>query len=857
MRFAELWTIARRDLNGRFRGLRLLFICLFLGVATLAAIGSLTTAITQELTDRGQEILGGDIEVQLSQRLINDDERAAIAQMGAMSETIRMRAMAQLPKETLAQRRAANAANDNGTDIGSERVLAELKGVDDAYPLYGQLVLADGKTVGAPKTADEIYVGEGLVDRLNLKIGDNLRFGTAQFVISGIVAEEPDRIGEGFTLGPVALVSLDGLERTGLVQPGSLYEAKYRIRTASGADLEAMTDRLENAFPIAGFEIKDRNEGAPGTTRFIERLGQFLGLVGLTALLVAGIGVGNGVASYLAGKRSAIATLKVLGARSRDITSIYLMQIAVVGLAAIAAGVLLGAFVPSIIIGLAGDILPVRPGFALFPLPLLAAAAYGLLIAIIFAVPPLARARHIPAAGLFRGLVDAGRGAGWRIYLVSALAFAGIFALVMVTARDPLFSAGFLATSVVILLILAGLGWLIRFTARKLPRVRQPLVRLAIAGLHRPGAQTGALVVALGLGLTLFVILAAIQTSLSGEITRSVPERAPNLFALDIPVAQEDTLRRRVAEIDAKAEVNTVPALRGSITGYGDIRVADLEELPEGAWFLNGDRGLTYSQDLPQGSEVLEGEWWAQDYDGKPLVSIDMQMAETLDLDIGDALTVSLLGREITAEIASFRQINWETLGFNYIMVFSPNTLADAPHSLAATISLSETGNSQLERQISGIILELFPSATVVEVSEIITEVRTILSQMAAAISIAASITILSGLAVLIGAIAAARQSRIYDSVILKTLGATRRQILLVQAMEYGLLALVLAGVAMGLGLLASWYVMTQIFEFGFVPDWTIVLATLFGGAGLTLVIGLVGSWPVLSAKPAQALRHL
>lgn len=854
MRFAELWTIARRDLNGRFRGLRLLFICLFLGVATLAAIGSLTTAITQELTDRGQEILGGDIEVQLSQRLINDEERAAIAKLGKVSDTIRMRAMAQLPQETLAQRRAGSADGD----VGSERVLAELKGVDDAYPLYGQLVLANGKTVSAPRSADAIYVGEGLVDRLKLKIGDSLRFGTAEFTISGILAEEPDRIGEGFTLGPVALVSLDGLNRTGLVQPGSLYEAKYRIRTNTGADLEALTSQLESDFPIAGFEIKDRDQGAPGTTRFIERLGQFLGLVGLTALLVAGIGVGNGVASYLAGKRSAIATLKVLGARSRDITSIYLMQIAVVGLAAIAAGVLLGAFVPSIIIGLAGDILPVRPGFAIFPLPLLASALYGLLIAIIFAVPPLARARHIPAAGLFRGLVDAGRGAGWRIYLVSVLAFAGIFALVMITARDPLFSAGFLATSCAILLILAGLGWLIRFTARKLPRVRQPLVRLAVAGLHRPGAQTGALVVALGLGLTLFVILAAIQTSLSSEITRSVPERAPNLFALDIPVAEEQTLRSRIAAIDPQAEVNTVPALRGAITGYGDIRVADLEELPEGAWFLNGDRGLTYSQDLPQGSEVLEGKWWPQDYDGKPLVSIDIQMAETLGLAVGDELTVSLLGREITATIASFRQINWETLGFNYIMVFSPNTLADAPHSLAATVSLPETaGSTKVEREISGLILELFPSATVVEVSEIITEVRTILQQMAAAISIAASITILSGLAVLIGAIAAARQSRIYDSVILKTLGATRRQILLVQAMEYGLLALVLAGVAMGLGLLASWYVMTQVFEFGFVPDWTIVLMTLFGGAGLTLVIGLVGSWPVLSAKPAQALRHL
>ncbi|WP_373488722.1 ABC transporter permease, partial [Blastomonas sp.] len=382
--------------------------------------------------------------------------------------------------------------------------------------------------------------------------------------------------------------------------------------------------------------------------------------------------------------------------------------------------------------------------------------------------------------------------------------------------------------------------------------------RLALANLHRPGAQTGQLVVALGLGLTLFVILAAIQTSLTNEITRTVPKEAPNLFVLDVPVASEAQFRSVVEAAAPGAAVNTVPALRGTITGYKNIRVAQLEAIPDNAWVLRGERGLTYSATLPEGSELIKGTWWPQDYEGPPLVSIDREMANTLNLDVGDTLTVSLLGREFTAEVASLRQINWDTMGFNYVMVFSPNTLREAPHNLAGTVSLEGMTNADVrERAVSKAVLAAFASASVIEVRDVIGQVTVILSQIATAIAAAGSIAILSGIAVLIGAIAASRQARIYDSVILKTLGATRRQILSAQALEYGLLAVLLAVVALGLGLIAAWYVITQIFSFGWQPDWAVVLMTLGAGAALTLGLGLAGSLPVLAARPAQALRQL
>lgn len=829
------WAFARRDLNASFRGLRLLFVCLFLGVATLAAIGSLTAAITDELSSRGQVILGGDLEISMTQRQATAPEAAALRAAGTLSETIRLRAMARSPQ----------APADNA-------ILTELKAVDGAYPLYGALTLAGGAPAPALRP-DQILIAPALAERLSVGPGDALRYGTADFRIAGIVGDEPDRIGEGFTLGPVALVSMEGMGRTGLVQPGSLYTTRYRLRLPAAASPQAVTDRLKADFPAASWAFKDRDRAAPGASRFFERMGQFLSLIGLAALIIAGIGVGNGVSSYLGRKSDGIATLKVLGATSADIARVYFLQIGLVAVIAVAAGLAVGALLPILGIWLAADLLPIRPGFALYPLPLATSAAYGLLIALMFVLPPLGRARRLPVATLFRGGIEPGRRLDKRTLALSALAGAAVFALAVWTSRDPIFAAFVLAAVAAIVLILLGIGVTVKAVARRLPRARRPLVRLAIASLYRPGAQTVPLVIALGLALTLFVTLAAIQTSLTAEIERTVPKRAPNQFVLDIPATERARFESLVRGAAPDAALNIVPALRGTITAYGGQRVADLAELPEGAWFLRGERGVTYSPVPPPGSAVVEGRWWPADYRGPPLVSLDREAARVMNVGVGDTLTVSVLGREIEARIASLREIHWDTMGFNYILVFSPSALEGAPHSLSATITM----DTRHEAAVSRALLGAFPSVSIIATGEIISQVGTIMGQMSTAIMMAASVAILAGIAVLIGAIAAARQERSYDSVILKTLGATRWQILGAQALEYALLALILSAVSLGLGLTAAWFVIVKIFEFGWQPDWAVVLGTLGGGGALTLGIGLLGSLPLLSVRPATALRSL
>ena len=416
-----------------------------------------------------------------------------------------------------------------------------------------------------------------------------------------------------------------------------------------------------------------------------------------------------------------------------------------------------------------------------------------------------------------------------------------------------MFAASFIGSVLGLLAFLAGLGWLIRRIAAALPRPRAPLARLALAGLHRPGAQTGRLVVALGLGLTLFATLATIQTSLNSAIENTIPKRAPSFFALDIPKDEEARFRSSVSAIAPNAEVVTVPTLRGPVVALNDLRVADMKDIPEEAWFLRGDRGLTFARTIPEGSRITEGQWWPANYAGPPLVSIDERAAKATGLKLGDRLTISVLGVEIEAKIASFREINWDTLGFNFVLVFSPGTLEAAPYTLAATIGTATKSEGAISRAVSN----GFPSVSMIRVKDVVTQVGDLMRQLGSAIAVAASVAVLAGIAVLMGAVAAARRSRSYDAVLLKLLGATRFQVLTTQAIEYAILATILSLVALAIGSVAGWYVVTGIFELEWAPDWAIVIGTIAAGGVGTLVLALIGTLPVLSARPSAALRAL
>ncbi|WP_421839201.1 ABC transporter permease [Novosphingobium sp.] len=850
-RWSLAWRLARRGLDWRFRGLRLLIVCLVLGTAALSAIGTLTGGIGRELAARGQSMLGGDLELTLAGREAAPAELEAMRGLGTVSQGVRLQAMA----------RRAESADD--------AVPVELKAVDARWPLYGAFTVEGGRRAGAPQGMTA-WIDPGVGDRLGVKAGDRLKIGQAELIIGGVIAGEPDRLSEGFALGPTVIVSEEALAASGLVQVGSMARWKYRLRLPQKADPAALSDAFKARFASSGFQVRTRDKASPGLDRFVERMGQFLVLVALAALGIAGIGIAGGVSSYLEARRASIATLKILGADAGDIVRIYLLQIAAAALAAIALGLLLGVGITPLLARALEGLLPIPPGFTADAGALAVAGAYGLLIALTFAAPPLLDARRVPAMALLRARV-APLGRGWRVplwVLPVGVGLSGIAALAVLTSPQPWLAAGFLGGAAAVFALLALIGRGLSWVAARLPRPKRPLLRMALGNLHRPGAQTSALVVALGFALAAFVMLAAVQTSIDANIAKRVPQRAPDYFVLDVPRgAGAETFKALVRREAPGAAVRMLPSMRGAVLAYGPegamTEVTALKAIPEDSWLLRGDRGLTYAEDIPQGNVLSAGRWWPKDYKGEPLVSVDEDQAKAIGLKVGDRLRISLLGTEREARVASLRRIDWSSFGFNYALVFSPNALEDAPHTFAATITLGGHGGAAPEKRqavrraiLSGLVKAL-PESSVIEVGPVLGQARTLLGQVGTAIFAAASVAVLAGLAVLAGAIAVARAARQYDSVILRVLGASRGQLLALLAAEYALLSAVLALVALVLGGGTAWLVIVELFEFDWAPDWGRVLGVLAGGVALVMVLAVAGSLSVLRTRPAEALRAL
>ena len=828
--------IALREVRGGLGALRLLFICLLLGVLAMAGVGSLATAIGKGLQEQGQSILGADVEARLTQRGPTPDEVATLDGFGgSRSDNIKMRAMVR---------------GETGAAAGRQ-LLAELKAVDGRWPVYGAADVAGGGGNAAVQAAlgRGAVVAQDLATQMGLKVGDEVGIGEARMPVAAILTLEPDKAGEGFTFGPSVLISMERLAETALVQPGSLYRHHVKLKLPPGADAVAVREAIEKAHPDAGWRLADSKDGAPGVRRFVERLGQFLTLVSLTALAVAGVGVGDGVRSYLDRKAGTIATLKALGGSSSLVLKAYLLLVGGVALAAAMLGALLGAAVPWVVVQVAGDALPVPPALGLHWAPMLTAIAFGLLVALAFAVPPLARAGALPAQRIFRGSVEAWPWPSVRALAVALGAGAVVAALAVWQADERIFAAGFLGGAAAVLLLLFGAGTLVRRGAARLPRPRKVLPRLALSNLHRPGAMTRQLVVALGLGLSLFATLAFIETSFNAELRKTVPDKAPGFFLLDLPKEDEPRFR---ATLPAGSEVTMVPSLRGPVTAVNGVPASELKDVPEGSYVLRGDRGLTWAAEVPKGNRIVAGKWWPRDYAGPPLVSMDAEQAALLGLKVGDSITVSVLGVEITATIASLREVDWDSMGFNFVLVYDPATLRDAPYSWMATVTPPEAA----EAGFTGTVSRAFPTVSVVKVKDVLDEVGDLVRQMGIAVRAAASVAILAGIAVLVGALASQARARIRDNVILKTLGATRRQLMTAAGLEYAGLGLLVSGIALLLGGIAGWIVVTQVLKFVWAPDWGVALATVLAGAAVTLVLGLAGAWAALGAKVAGVLRE-
>tara|TARA_R100001126_G_C4877884_1_gene177224 strand:- start:33 stop:2285 length:2253 start_codon:yes stop_codon:yes gene_type:complete len=740
-----------------------------------------------------------------------------------------------------------------------QRRLVELKAVDDVYPLFGEMELADGIAFdGALSKKDGVWGGvaeAGLLERLKITVGDTVRLGDINIQVRGVIATEPDKAVGFFNFGPRLMVSMDALAETGLVQPGSLINYYYALDLNDAETPKVFRDRLDAQFEDAGWRVRDVSDANPGLRRFIERLTLFLTLVGLSALLVGGIGVANAVRSHIESKTSVIATLKSIGASHGLVLRIYFLQILMLSLVGIGIGLLIGAVTPAIIAPLLAGRLPIDVTLGPALPSLLIATAFGVLTTLVFAMPSLLRAREIPAARLFRasaGLMN-GSALSKRDLPYVGVPLILLLLLTVFTATDREIAIGFIAGSLLAIAVFAAAGKAIVSLSKRMTGGRNAFSRLALANLHRPGASTVPIALSLGLGLTLLVTISGIEGNLDHEISENLPDSAPAFFFLDIRPDQMDQFKTQLLEKDNVSDIEQTPMLRGRVVAIDGVDANDVGP-GDDRWFLRGDRGLTFAASPPPETQIVRGEWWPADYDdgAKPLVSISRDIGEAFALEPGDTLTVNVLGRDITAEIANWREIEWQSLRMNFAMVFSPGLIDKAPYSLIATAHMPRDMEEPVDRMIG----MDFPNVSAIRVREALEAANAILAGIGTALNATSSIAIVAGVLVLAGAVAAGRRKRIYDAVVLKTLGATRGNILYAYALEYGILGLATGVIAALFGSLAAWSVLVLIME----ASWTFLPMTIFGpiaiGLAATLSAGFIGTWQALRSPAAPLLRN-
>jgi putative ABC transport system permease protein len=829
--------LARRELRGGLKGLRIFLACLVLGVATIAAIGSLAASVTAGIAAGARALLGGDVEARLLYRPADAAERAFLATSGRLSEVATMQAMAR--------------SRDDRTQS-----LVSLEAVGPAYPLYGRVALTPRQDLAAALARRDGRFGAAvdpvLLKRLGIAIGGRIAIGAARFTVRAAIRRQPDATPGGLVFGPPVLISREGLKAAGLLRPGALVTYRYRLKLPAGADAAMWAKAARARFPAAGWRIRTAAEAAPGLRHLIARVAMFLSLIGLSALLVGGVGIGNAVGFYLAGKTTTIATLKCLGAENRLVLAVYALQILGLALAAIAAALVLGTLVPWVAAPLLGGLLPAAIRLGVYPLPLARAALYGLLTTGVFALWPLAGIGGAEAGALFRDRIARARRRrpAWA-FAASGLAAAGLAGLAIAGTDNRTVALWFLAGAAAALVLFRlageGLAWLVRH----LPRPRRPVLRLALANLGGPGAATAEIVLSLGLGLTLFVAVALVEGNLGREIAARLPARAPAFFFIDIGPAQLAPFEKLVRAMP-KARLDEVPMLRGRITRLNGVAVDKVKVAPGARWALDSDRGLTYSATLPKGSRLVAGRWWPRDYKGPPLVSFDADLARGMGLKVGDTLTVNLLGRDITARIASLRRIDWQRLGINFVLVFAPGALDRAPQTHLAAVTLPRQEEETLLRRVT----RAFPNVSAIPVREALRAVGRVVAGIGEAVRIAALVTLFAGVLVLGGALAAGHHRRVTEAVVLKVLGATRATIAGVFLIEHGLLGLLAALVAGAFGTLAAYLLVARVMGFAWVFLPAPLFATLALATAITLALGFAGTWRALAATAAAHLRN-
>ncbi|MCQ8278001.1 ABC transporter permease [Acetobacteraceae bacterium KSS8] len=841
--------------TGLLRGMGVVLCCLALGVAAIGAIGGLRDAIQDGVSEQRRAILGGDLAIETTSALPPELAAFLRRQGDRVSDTVRMRTMLYGP--------------------GKSRMLVQLSAVDAAYPLVGEATVQGGEALqralasgsGMPVIAADPVV----MERLAAHPGDLVRLGRAQFRLAASLDKVPDAAGLG-ALAPGVFIRRDALDRTGLAVPGALLTGAVRavLPAARGPETDAIrlararaqAASIDRAFPGTGWRIRDIEDAAPAITRAVDQVAAFMSLIALAALLLGGMGVAAGVQRWLDGRVRTVAILRTLGGTPRFAAAVVGTQVAALCLLGIVAGAVSGLIVPPVAVALGRDLLPVAPRAGVRVTPVLLASLFGIVVALLFALLPMARAISVPPSVLFRGpagIAPPDRRRRLRVTALSAALVACLVLLAVLASPDRRLAIGFCLVAAVVLLLfrLAGAG-LVRLV-RVLPRPRAGRgvlrvgIRLGLASLGRAAGPATRLLLGFGAGLTVLATIALAEGDLRASLLDQLPSHAPSFYFIDIQPNEMDRFRALVASQPGAGAVHALPSLRTRVVAVNGVPADQVRAEPGTGWALQGDHGLTIAARPPAGTALAEGRWWSADYDGPPLISLDARLASGWHLGVGGTLRLNVLGRDIDFRVANLRDVAWRSLQLNFAFVASPGLLSAAPHTMVATVETSAA--PAVDARILGAVTDALPGVTGIRVADILQQIGGIVGKLALALAAVGLVALLSGALVLAASLAATQEQRTREAAILRALGATAAQLRAAWLVEFAVLGLVAGLCAGAIGAVLSLLLMRAVLHapFVFLPGLLSLVA--FCAILLMLSAGFLATRRSLSASPAVLLR--
>jgi putative ABC transport system permease protein len=836
-----------RELRGASGKILFFMACLAVGVAAVVAVAGLSNGIDRGLRREARQLLAADLSV-----------RAEKAHPVPVTQAIDALIAKRPGARATDVRELATVVSTPGTDgAPGPSALVQLKAVGPGYPFYGGVTTSPSRPIEDLLDPEGVLVAPELADKLHLAEGSTLKIGGQAFVVRGKILTEPDKVNVALTLGPRVMLSLPGFARTGLEAFGSRVDHIVLVMLGSGAqmsDAEAAAKELRAATPQpSGVRVQTYADAQPALRDGLRRVSRFLGLVALVSLILGGIGVAETVRSWLASRFDAIAVLKCFGMRPREIVLLYTAETALLGLAGSLVGVAIATVILAIVPRFLSGILPSVPIDAWQPTAILRGLALGTGVALLFSVAPLSAIRLVPPLRVLRRDAEPLASGRWARAAVVLVLLAGVFGAAYVQSHSLRISLGFVAGMTVAAGVLAGSARLLSRLVAKLAQDRVRVVfRHGLAALARPGAGTLPAVTALGLGVLAVVAIVLVDGGLTRRLRADLPKDAPNVFLVDMQQSQWPRVRS-ILESAGATEIRGVPIVNARLLSIDGVRVADLAKrsTDEGRrkWILTREQNLTYLDELPKDNVVVAGKLWSDPE--HPEISIEKDFAHDMGVHIGSKVVYDVQGVPLELSVTSFRTVDWKTFGINFFLVVEPGVLDKAPQMRVAAARLAAGREQALQDRLAAEV----PNVTMLKVREIVEKVATLLERIGVGIRILGGFAITAGIAILAGAVGATASRRGREVALLKTLGATRRGVIGIFAVEFALIGLVAGIIGTVAGSVLAYFVLTRGMEITWAWRPLVFTAAPLATVALSVLAGIAASSGALRRRPIEVLR--